>query len=39
LTVPFHDKSVDLGTWQQVVLVELDIKGRSRKVIIQVIGE
>jgi secondary thiamine-phosphate synthase enzyme len=39
LTVPFHDKSADLGTWQQVVLVELDIKGRSRKVIIQVIGE
>ena len=39
LTVPFHDGAADLGTWQQVVLVELDIKGRSRKVVIQLIGE
>jgi len=39
LTVPFHDGIPDLGTWQQVVLVELDIKGRNRKVVIQLIGE
>ncbi|MGD0056268.1 MAG: secondary thiamine-phosphate synthase enzyme YjbQ [Methanomassiliicoccales archaeon] len=39
LTVPFHDGTADLGTWQQVVLVELDIRGRSRNVVIQLIGE
>jgi secondary thiamine-phosphate synthase enzyme len=39
LTVPFHDGTPDLGTWQQVVLVETDIRGRSRKVVIQIIGE
>ncbi|MBC7108698.1 MAG: YjbQ family protein [Methanomassiliicoccales archaeon] len=39
LTIPFSGGSPDLGTWQQVVLVELDIRRRSRKIIIQIIGE
>jgi len=39
ITIPFHDGKVDLGTWQQVVLVELDIRRRSRKVIIQIVGQ
>jgi secondary thiamine-phosphate synthase enzyme len=39
LTVPFHDGAPDLGTWQQVVLMELDNRGRDRKIIIQIIGE
>jgi len=39
LTVPFHLGVTDLGTWQQVVLMELDNRGRDRKVIIQIIGE
>ncbi len=39
LSVPFHDGVPDLGTWQQVVLMELDNRGRDRKVIIQIIGD
>jgi secondary thiamine-phosphate synthase enzyme len=39
ITVPFRDKKPDLGTWQQAVLLELDVRPRSRKVIVQVIGE
>lgn len=39
MTVPFHDGVPDLGTWQQVVLMELDSRGRDRKVIVQIIGE
>jgi secondary thiamine-phosphate synthase enzyme len=39
LTVPFHDGVPDLGTWQQVVLMELDNHGRERKVILQIIGD
>ena len=39
LTVPFKDQSMLLGTWQQVVFVELDVRRRSRRVILQILGE
>ncbi len=39
ITIPFIDGNAMLGTWQQVVLVELDIRARERKVIFQMIGE
>lgn len=39
LTVPFKDQQLMLGTWQQVVFVELDNKRRSRRVILQIMGE
>ena len=39
LTVPFKDGSLILGTWQQIVLVEMDIRHRERKVVFQIIGE
>lgn len=39
LTVPFKDGKLILGTWQQIVLVELDIRSRNRKVALQIIGE
>lgn len=39
LTIPFKDRRLTLGTWQQVVLVEMDIRSRSRQLIIQIIGE
>ncbi|MDI6886660.1 MAG: secondary thiamine-phosphate synthase enzyme YjbQ [archaeon] len=38
LTVPFKDKKLMLGTWQQVVFIELDNKRRSRRVILQILG-
>ncbi len=38
LTVPFRDKKLILGTWQQVVFVELDNKRRSRRIILQIMG-
>lgn len=38
VTVPFHEGVPDLGTWQQVVLMELDNGGRERKVVIQLVG-
>ncbi len=38
LTIPFRNKRLMLGTWQQVVFVELDNKRRSRRVILQIIG-
>ncbi len=39
LTVPVVDGSLLLGTWQQIVLMELDNKPRSRKITVQVVGE
>lgn len=39
LSVPFVDGRLTLGTWQQVVILELDTRGRTRKIVFQVIGE
>lgn len=39
LTVPFVDKSMTLGTWQQIVLVDFDNRARSRRLVLQIMGE
>jgi secondary thiamine-phosphate synthase enzyme len=39
LVVPFNDKRLALGTWQQIVLVDFDNRPRSRQVILQIMGE
>jgi secondary thiamine-phosphate synthase enzyme len=39
LTVPFNDGRLMLGTWQQIVFVELDVRHRSRDLVVQIIGE
>ena len=39
LCIPFLDKKLALGTWQQIVFVELDIRPRDRTIIIQLLGE
>ena len=38
ITIPFVEGHLTLGTWQQIVLIEMDTKPRERKIIIQVIG-
>ena len=39
LIVPFQDKRLTLGTWQQIVLVDFDNRPRSRQIILQIMGE
>lgn len=39
LTVPFINARLTLGTWQQIVFLELDVHSRSRQLILQIIGE
>ena len=39
LVIPFHEGKLELGTWQQPVLMELDVRGRDRDVIIQILGD
>ena len=38
ISIPFEGGSVCVGTWQQIVLVEFDTRGRNREVIVQLIG-
>ncbi|MFH0768710.1 MAG: secondary thiamine-phosphate synthase enzyme YjbQ, partial [Chloroflexota bacterium] len=37
--IPFSDKKLMLGTWQQVILVDFDNRSRSREIILQIMGE
>ncbi|MCD6275244.1 MAG: YjbQ family protein [Thermoplasmata archaeon] len=39
LCVPIVDGHLILGTWQQIVFVELDIRRRERRVAVQIIGD
>lgn len=39
LSVPFSRRRLTLGTWQQIVFLELDIKPRKREVVVQIVGE
>ena len=39
LTIPFVDKNLTLGTWQQIILVDFDTRQRQRKLVVQILGE
>ncbi len=39
LTVPFVNKNLTLGTWQQIAFVDFDNKSRSRSIEVMIIGE
>ncbi len=39
LTVPVVDGRLLLGTWQQIVFMEFDVKPRTRELVVQVLGE
>jgi secondary thiamine-phosphate synthase enzyme len=39
LAVPFAKGRLLLGTWQQIMLLELDTSARQREIIIQIVGE
>ena len=39
LTIPFIDSQLCLGTWQQIIFLDLDTRSRNRDLILQVIGE
>jgi secondary thiamine-phosphate synthase enzyme len=37
-TVPFVNKKMLLGTWQQIILIDFDNRSRSREIIVQLNG-
>ena len=39
LSVPFVERKLMLGTWQQIVFVEFDVRPRDRTVIVHSMGE
>ncbi|MDH3276872.1 MAG: secondary thiamine-phosphate synthase enzyme YjbQ [Nitrosopumilus sp.] len=38
ITIPFNDENLLLGTWQQVIFIELDTRGRERNIVLQIMG-
>ena len=38
LTVPFVDKRLALGTWQQIIFVDFDNRPRRRELVVQIMG-
>lgn len=39
LTIPFAERQLTLGTWQEIVMIDFDTRSRQRELIIQIIGE
>jgi len=39
LIIPFVNKRLTLGTWQQIVFVDFDNRPRARKLAMQILGE
>jgi secondary thiamine-phosphate synthase enzyme len=39
LTVPFVDGELTLGTWQQIVFIDFDTRPRSRRLVVQSVGD
>jgi secondary thiamine-phosphate synthase enzyme len=39
LSVPFVNGKLALGTWQQIVFLELDVRSRRRNLVLQILGE
>jgi len=39
LTVPFTSGKLELGIWQQVIVVDFDNRARSREIVCQVLGD
>ena len=38
LTIPLTQGRLALGTWQQIVFVDFDNRGRQRKLVVQIVG-
>ena len=39
ITIPFDERKLLLGTWQQVVLADFDNRPRKREVVVQIMGQ
>lgn len=37
LSIPFIDRCLTLGTWQQIIFVDFDNRSRNRKLVVQIV--
>lgn len=38
-TFPFREGKLLIGTWQQIVFIDFDNRGRQRQIVVQMVGE
>lgn len=39
ITIPIVDGRLTLGTWQQIIHLDFDVRPRTREIVLQVVGE
>jgi secondary thiamine-phosphate synthase enzyme len=39
VTIPFRDRELLLGQWQQIAVLEFDTRPRDREIVIQIVGQ
>ncbi|MFC2045113.1 secondary thiamine-phosphate synthase enzyme YjbQ [Chloroflexota bacterium] len=39
LVIPFSDKKLILGNWQQIIIIDFDNRPRTRQIVVQIMGE
>ena len=39
VTLPFNNKTLCLGTWQQIIFIDFDNRSRQREIVLQFMGE
>ena len=39
VSIPFRDKHLMLGTWQQIVFMDFDVRSRERELVVQIVGD
>jgi secondary thiamine-phosphate synthase enzyme len=39
LSIPIQGGQLSLGTWQQVVFIDFDVRARNRTLVVQILGE
>jgi secondary thiamine-phosphate synthase enzyme len=38
ITIPFVERRLCLGTWQQIIFIDFDVRPRQRRLVVQVLG-
>jgi len=39
ITIPIIERQLCLGTWQQVIFIDFDVRARSRRIVLQIMGD
>jgi secondary thiamine-phosphate synthase enzyme len=39
LSIPIVDGRLTLGTWQQILFIDFDVRSRSRDIVVQILGD